>query len=98
MGIQGVQIAAALGMRPIVIDTGDDKKELCSQLGAEAFIDFKKTYDIAAEVVKLADGIGAHGVFVTAPAAYKDALTYLGTRPGGCVMAVGLRELLVLSP
>lgn len=25
VGIQGVQIAAALGMRPIVIDTGNEK-------------------------------------------------------------------------
>lgn len=94
VGIQGVQLAKAMGYRPIAIDTGADKRELCLKLGAEAFIDFKETSNVAAEVVKLADGIGAHGVFVTAPQAYKDAISYVGNRIGASVMCVGLRKLL----
>lgn len=93
VGIQGVQIAAAMGMRPIVIDTGEEKRELCLRLGAEAFIDFKEVQDVPAEVVKIADGVGAHGVFVTAPSAYSYAIACIGTRVGACIMAVGLREL-----
>ncbi|KAM0426391.1 hypothetical protein ACHAPT_008437 [Fusarium lateritium] len=90
VGIQGVQIAAALGMRPIVIDTGEEKRKLCLELGAEAFIDFKQVSDVAREVITIADGIGAHGVFVTAPSAYSSAIDCIGTRVGACIMAVGL--------
>jgi len=89
VGIQGVQIAAAMGMRPIAIDTGSDKRELCLSLGAEVFIDFKEVDDVPQRVVEIADG-GAHGVFVTAPQAYKDAIAYTGSRPGARVMCIGL--------
>ncbi|ATY65614.1 alcohol dehydrogenase [Cordyceps militaris] len=90
VGLQGVQICAALGLRPIVIDTGADKRAICMEFGAEAFIDFKEVEDVAAEVVAIADGIGAHGVFVTAPSAYSYAVACIGTRVGGCILAVGL--------
>jgi propanol-preferring alcohol dehydrogenase len=62
-------------MRPIAIDGGEAKKKLCLEMGAEAFVDFKATKDVAAEVVKIADGIGAHGVLVTAYQAYKGLST-----------------------
>jgi len=71
VGIQGVQIAKAMGMRPIVIDGGDQKAKLAKEMGAEEFIDFTKVKDVAAEVKKVADGIGAHGCIVTAYQAYK---------------------------
>lgn len=92
VGIQGIQIAAAMGFRPIAVDTGSSKRDLCLKLGAEAFVDFKETADVAKRVMEIADGEGAHGVFVTAPQAYKDAISYTGSRPGSCVMCVGLRE------
>ncbi|KAL4804157.1 glycosyl hydrolase family 76-domain-containing protein [Aspergillus unguis] len=90
VGIQGVQLASAMGMRPIVVDTGDAKRDLALKMGAEAFIDFKTVPDVAAAVVEAADGIGGHGVFVTAQAAYPQALSYLGTRIGGAVMCIGI--------
>jgi len=90
VGIQGVQLADAMGLRPIVVDTGDDRKELATSLGAEAFVDFKTCSDVVAEVVKLTDGIGAHGVFVTAPQSYGNALSYLGSRVSGKVMCIAL--------
>jgi propanol-preferring alcohol dehydrogenase len=90
VGIQGVQLAKAMGYRPIVIDTGDAKKKLSLELGAEAFIDFKETEDVAEEVKKVADGVGAHGVFVTAPAAYANATKLVGDRVGGIVMCIGI--------
>lgn len=64
VGIQGVQLAATMGMRPIVVDTGAERKALAEEMGAEAFVDFKEVEDPTAEVVKITDG-GAHGVFVT---------------------------------
>jgi propanol-preferring alcohol dehydrogenase len=90
VGIQGVQIAKAMGLRAIVIDTGASKKKLALEMGAEAFIDFKEVSDIPEEVKKLADGIGAHGVFVTAVQAYGNAPDLVGDRVGAKIMCLGL--------
>lgn len=57
-------------MRPVAIDGGDAKKQLCLSMGAEAFVDFTVTKDVPNEIIKITDGIGAHGVFVTAYQAY----------------------------
>lgn len=92
VGIQGVQLAKAMGMRPIVVDTGASKRALALDMGAEAFIDFVDVPDPAAAVIEKADGIGAHGIFVTAPAAYKTALSYIGSRIGAVIMCTGLAE------
>lgn len=71
VGAQGVQLAKIMGMRPIVIDSGEDKKKLVLSMGAEEFIDFKTEKDVAGKVKKIADGVGAHGVLVTAWQSYK---------------------------
>ncbi|KKK24532.1 hypothetical protein AOCH_001623 [Aspergillus ochraceoroseus] len=90
VGIQGVQLAHAMGMRPVVVDTGDEKRSLALQMGAEAFVDFKEVSDPAEAVMQITDGVGAHGVFVTAQAAYPTAVAYLGKRIGGTIMCIGL--------
>lgn len=71
-----------MGMRPIAIDGGEAKRKLCLNMGAEAFIDFTKTSDVAAEVVKIADGVGAHGVLVTAYQAYRGNLFFIAKKRG----------------
>lgn len=71
VGIQGLQLAKAMGMRPIVVDGGEQKRKLCMEHGAEAFIDFRETSDISGKIKEIADGIGAHGVLVTAWQSYK---------------------------
>ncbi|KAH6704001.1 chaperonin 10-like protein [Leptodontidium sp. MPI-SDFR-AT-0119] len=76
VGIQGVQLAKAMGMRPI--------------MGAEEFVDFKEVSDVAAEVKRVAGGVGAHGVVVTAYQAYSSAISYIGDRIGGVIMCVAL--------
>ena len=63
VGIQGVQLAAAMGMRPIVVDTGEERRKLALHLGAEHFIDFKDD-DPVKKVLEITEG-GAHGVIVT---------------------------------
>lgn len=83
VGIQGVQLAKALGMRPIVLDTGASKRALSLQMGADAFVDFKNVSDPA-------DGVEVHGVFITAPAAYRTALSYVGSRVEVGIMGVEL--------
>jgi propanol-preferring alcohol dehydrogenase len=64
VGIQGVQLAVAMGLRVVVVDTGAERRELCKKFGAEHFVDFKEVEDTASEVVKLTEG-GAHAVYVT---------------------------------
>jgi D-arabinose 1-dehydrogenase-like Zn-dependent alcohol dehydrogenase len=90
VGIQGVQLAKAMGFRPIVVDTGDEKKAFALKMGAEAFVDFRTSKDVAEEVKAIADGIGAHGVFVTGPAAYPTAVSLVGKRIGAVVSCIGV--------
>ena len=90
VGSQGVQLAVAMGLRAIVVDTGDERKKLAKGLGAEHFVDFKESKDPHAEVVQLTDGQGGHAVFVTAVQSYPESLKYLGTRVGGQVICIGL--------
>ena len=63
-------------------------------MGAEAFVDFREVSSVAEEVKKVAGGIGAHGVIVTAPQAYKDAISFIGDRVGGKIVCVGLRKII----
>ncbi|KAI9699539.1 MAG: hypothetical protein M1820_007170 [Bogoriella megaspora] len=90
VGIQGVQLARSMGFRAVVVDAGEEKKTLSTKMGAEAFVDFKTSANVAEDVAKVCDGKGAHGVFVTAPAAYASAISYTGTRVGAKVMCIGL--------
>lgn len=62
--MQGVQLAVAMGLRVVVVDTGAERREMCKKFGAEHFVDFKEVEDPPAEVVKLTEG-GAHAVYVT---------------------------------
>jgi len=89
LGHFAVQYAKCMGMRVIAIDGGDEKRDLCKKLGAEAYIDFKTAEDIPAEVMKITK-LGAHGVLVIAPTkeAYDMAPNFL--RPGGTMVGVGL--------
>jgi D-arabinose 1-dehydrogenase-like Zn-dependent alcohol dehydrogenase len=91
VGMQGLQIAKAMGLRPVAVDSGEDKKKLCIETGgAEHFIDFAQVPNVAEEVVRICDGIGAHAVFVTAVQAYGSSIAMLGGRIGGKVMCIGL--------
>ncbi|CAG8080380.1 unnamed protein product [Penicillium salamii] len=90
VGHMGIQIARAMGMRVIGIDAGPEKEKICLDLGCEAFIDFTKSANLSGEVRKIAEGKGAHGVFVTASssAGYKVAPRMV--RVGGVVVCVGM--------
>jgi alcohol dehydrogenase, propanol-preferring len=84
VGIQGVQLAVAMGLRVVIVDTGAERKALGKKYGAEHFVDFKETEDTAAEVVKLTNG-GAHAVFVTGGTSYTLQLTSLTSFSGTIV-------------
>ena len=65
-----------MGMRPIVVDGGAEKKKMSLEMGAEEFVDFKEHKDPVEKVKEIAGGVGAHGVVVTAWQAYKGKLTH----------------------
>jgi propanol-preferring alcohol dehydrogenase len=79
-------------MRVVGVDGGDEKKDLCIKLGCEAFVDFTEAKDVAEEVVKICDGKGAHGIFVTATSGAAYASAPMMARIGGRIMCVGLRK------
>jgi NADPH:quinone reductase-like Zn-dependent oxidoreductase len=59
LGHFAVQYAKATGMRMIAVDGGDERRDLCKRLGAEASIDFTTTKDITAEIMRTTT-YGAH--------------------------------------
>jgi propanol-preferring alcohol dehydrogenase len=81
-----------MGMRPIVVDTGDAKRKVAMEMGAEAFVEFKEAVggDAAKGVIQIADGVGAYGVFVTAPAAYNICVDFIGGRVGAVIKCTDL--------
>jgi len=89
LGHLAIQYAKAKGLRVLAIDTGSDKKDLCTKLGVDAWIDFQESKDIVKDVQKATSG-GPHAAVITsaASAAYELAVDYV--RPGGTIMAVGL--------
>ncbi|KIX92187.1 uncharacterized protein Z520_12068 [Fonsecaea multimorphosa CBS 102226] len=89
VGIQGVQLAVAMGIRPVVVDTGKEREELAKKYGAEYFVDFKEVEDPVKKVIELTEG-GGHVCFVTAVQSYPVALDYLGSRVGAKVMCIGI--------
>lgn len=89
LGHIGVQIAARVKkFRVIAVDSGDAKRNLSLESGAEAFIDFK-TEDVAARVFQLT-GEGAHATVVVpgTKEAFKVAPTLV--RNMGQLICVGL--------
>ena len=83
---------AATRFRICIVNSTNRARSQCHFFAATHgfFVDFREVPDIAAAVIKVADNIGVHGVFVTAPAAYRDALSFLVSRIGAIVMCVGL--------
>ncbi|TFK22447.1 mannitol-1-phosphate dehydrogenase [Coprinopsis marcescibilis] len=90
LGHLAVQYAKYMGRRVIAIDGGQEKKDLCLKLGADAWIDFTQCKDITAEIKRITGGKGAHAAVVTTASSsgYSQAVDYL--RDGGKLMAVGL--------
>lgn len=52
LGSLAVQYAVYLGLNVVAIDSGEEKRKICSEVGAKAFIDFKLSADVVAECVQ----------------------------------------------
>lgn len=92
LGHLGIQYARSMGLRVLAIDTGEEKRKLCLDLGAEAWVDFKETDDLIKAVQKATDG-GPHAAVIAVGDAkpFNQALMYL--RSAGTLVAVGMAGL-----
>lgn len=91
LGHIGVQIASRIkGYRVIAIDSGEDKRQLSLDCGAEAFIDFKAEMDVAARVRELTGGEGAHATIVVPGTKEAFEMAPLVVRNMGVIVCVGL--------
>jgi len=91
LGSMALQYAKAMGIHTIAIDGGDEKRKVCTDLGASAFVDFSKSKDVVADVKKAtSDGYGPHAVVVLAVSEgpFQQASQYV--RSKGTIVCVGL--------
>ncbi|AFR95345.1 alcohol dehydrogenase, propanol-preferring [Cryptococcus neoformans] len=90
LGHLAVQYAKAMGLKVVAIDTGAAKEKLVKSLGADAWVDFKTTKDLVADVKAATGGQGPAAAIVTAShkTGYSQAIDYL--KPSGTLVAVGL--------
>ncbi|EAU30544.1 alcohol dehydrogenase I [Aspergillus terreus NIH2624] len=91
LGSLALQYAKAMGLRAVAIDGGEEKRQMCQSLGAEAYVDFAASQNVV-EDVKAATpgGLGAHAVLLLAVAEkpFQQAADYVRSR--GTIVAIGL--------
>ncbi len=91
LGSIAIQYAKAMGLDPIAIDGGNEKRDLCMSLGASAYVDFQTTKDLVADVrAATADGLGPHAALLVAvqEKPFQQATEYVRSR--GVVVCIGL--------
>lgn len=91
LGSIAIQYAKAMGLHPIAIDGGDEKRDLTLKLGAKAFVDFTKSSNLVADVkAATPDGLGPSAVILVAVSEkpFQQATQYVRSR--GVVVCIGL--------
>jgi propanol-preferring alcohol dehydrogenase len=67
LGSLAQQYAKVMGLRIIAIDSGEEKKKMCEQLGSHAFVDFATSQNVVKDVqAATEDGLGPHAVILVA--------------------------------
>jgi propanol-preferring alcohol dehydrogenase len=67
LGSLAQQYAKAMSLRVIAVDAGDEKKKMCEDMGASAFVDFSKSSNVVKDVqAATEDGLGPHAVLLVA--------------------------------
>ncbi|CAI6085951.1 unnamed protein product [Clonostachys chloroleuca] len=91
LGTFALQYGKAMGINCIAIDAGEDKAKLCKELGAVAFIDYKTSPNIAADLrATIPDGLEAHAALLLATHEEPFQQAYKYVRPYGTVVCVGM--------
>ncbi|KAL5512792.1 hypothetical protein ACEPAG_3058 [Sanghuangporus baumii] len=96
LGHLAIQYAATMGLRVLAIDSGEDKRKLVLELGAEKWIDYKESKDLVSDIITATEG-GAHAAVITTGsiAVYNQAVGYLRNR--STLVVVGLPKDGVIS-
>jgi len=91
LGSLAIQYAKAMGLRVLAIDGGAEKGEFCKSLGAEFYVDFTKSKDIAKDIIEMTNG-GPHGVINVSVSelAMQQSADYV--RANGTVVLIGLPQ------
>lgn len=89
LGSLAVQYAKAMGLRVVGIDGGQEKGDFVKSLGCESYIDFTKSKDVVADVIKATDG-GPHGAINVSVSEYAISQSTQYIRACGTVVLVGL--------
>ncbi|KAI5968657.1 hypothetical protein CANMA_002092 [Candida margitis] len=89
LGSLAIQYAKALGLRVVGIDGGAEKGEFVKSLGAEAYVDFTTSKDIAKDIIAVTNG-GAHAALNVASSeqAIQKSVEYV--RQSGTVILIAL--------
>lgn len=90
LGVFAVQYAKAMGLRVTALDGGDEKRKVCTELGADTFVDFKTSTDIVGDIKKATHGLGPDGVLLLAASEkpFQQASQYVKSK--GTIVCVGL--------
>src|SRR5690606_37452909 len=80
LGYFALQFGRAMGMRPIAVDLGEEKRQHCLDLGAEYFFDAAQP-DLVKQMMSVTNG-GPHGVVnvATATKPVEDSMLYIRKR------------------
>ncbi|WVQ81821.1 hypothetical protein IAT38_003948 [Cryptococcus sp. DSM 104549] len=92
LGHLAVQYAKAMGLKVVAIDTGAAKEKMVKSLGADAWVDFKTSKDVVADIKAATGGAGPQAAVVTAAhqSGYTQAIKYL--KPTGTLVCVGMPD------
>ncbi|KAG5748574.1 hypothetical protein H9Q72_009295 [Fusarium xylarioides] len=90
LGTFAIQYAKAMGLRVVALDGGDEKRKVCTELGADVFVDFKTSTDIVGEIKNATGGLGPDAVLLLAASEkpFQQASQYVKSK--GTIVCVGL--------
>ncbi|PHH92291.1 hypothetical protein CDD83_8105 [Cordyceps sp. RAO-2017] len=97
LGSLAIQYAKAMGLHVLAVDGGAEKRDMCLDLGAAAFVDFQTSDDVIADVkAATTDGLGPHAVLLVAvnEKPFRQAAQYV--RSHGTIVCIGLPANAVL--
>ncbi|VTO84136.1 unnamed protein product [Fusarium graminearum] len=90
LGVFAIQYAKAMGLHVTALDGGEEKRKVCTELGADTFIDFKTSADIVGEIKNATRGLGPDAVLLLAASEkpFQQASQYVKSK--GTIVCVGL--------
>ncbi|CAG7555847.1 unnamed protein product [Fusarium equiseti] len=90
LGVFAIQYAKAMGLRVTALDGGEEKRKVCTELGADTFVDFKTSTDIVGEIKNATGELGPDGVLLLAASEkpFQQASQYVKSK--GTIVCVGL--------